>query len=211
MQDLVLDLADIDYPHRDASLPRREGNDRNAGELPRDLRRRSRRRCASSTSSSPRRSVSRLLYPSRARRTRASSTRRCSARSPASRRARRSSRRPSRAAVGRRDRGAVRGGAGRLVGDGVQAQSDALRAHHVARALRAQRSSRTPIRRTACSSSSARSTTARIAASCIPESVPRDRRDSRPDGERRRADSRCIRRAFAAVSPTSCRSWRPKS
>ena len=42
MQDLVLDLADLD--HRIATLPlsRRERHDRDAGELPRDLRRRSR-------------------------------------------------------------------------------------------------------------------------------------------------------------------------
>ena len=38
-----------------------------------------------------------------------------------------------------------------------------------------------------------------------------DRRHSHPHGERRRADSRYIRRAFADASRTSCRSWRPKS
>ena len=42
MQDLVLDLADLDYRIAHAALPRREGHDGHAGELPRAVRRRPR-------------------------------------------------------------------------------------------------------------------------------------------------------------------------
>ena len=74
--------------HRDAALPRRERHDGHAGELPRDLRRRSRQGARARRARHARRSASRRRFPSRDRRTRASSTRRCSASSPASRRAR---------------------------------------------------------------------------------------------------------------------------
>mgnify|MGYP003694544871 CR=1 FL=1 len=49
MQDLVLDLMDLDYRVGHAALPRREGYDGHAGELPRDLRWRPRSASASST------------------------------------------------------------------------------------------------------------------------------------------------------------------
>ncbi len=123
-------------PDRHPALPRRERNDRHAGELPRDLRRRSRE-------------------GARARRARHAEDRVCVVdpgvradlfaqdRRAGARRRRRDclerhevQRRPARAAIGRRDRGAVRERADRLVGDGVQAEPDALGAHRVARALR---------------------------------------------------------------------------
>ena len=75
-------------PNRHASLPRRERHDGDAGELPRDLRRRSRKGARARPARHRGHRIRALDSRFRARRTRASSTRRSSGVSPASPRAR---------------------------------------------------------------------------------------------------------------------------
>ena len=84
MQDLVLDIAELDHRIAHAALPRRQGHDRDAGELPRDLRRRPRQGRRARRARHRARWASPSRFRSPARRTRESSTRRCSTPSPAS-------------------------------------------------------------------------------------------------------------------------------
>ncbi len=155
-------------PALDAALPRRQGDDRHPGELPDPVRRRPRQGARARPAVAGAARLRRLgadLRPDL----------HAQARQPAARRARRRRRelpqaghRPAAAAGGGRARRAVRRHAGRLVGDGLQAQSRAGRtdvrpgAPHPDRRRSTDRSTPPP------SGSSAASTTRPTAGWCCP-------------------------------------------
>ena len=169
MQDLVLDLADLDAPHGRVAVTWREGHDGNAGVIPRAVSRRSTPTCGRSNSSSARPWASPgapgdgpdVFTEDR----RAGAWRRGRHRDVGGQ----VQQRHPHAPVVRGTERTVRSRADRLVGDGLQAQSHALGADRVAGALRCARSSPMRTRRTRCSISSARSTTAPTGDSSIPE------------------------------------------
>ena len=101
-------------------------------------------RCSSSNAAWPPRSASPKSIPSPARPIPAKSTRRCSTRCRAWPKALEDGHRSAAAAKPQGDRRAVRGGADRLVGHGLQAQPDAVRADLRAGPLRAQPANRAP-------------------------------------------------------------------
>ncbi len=151
-------------PRRDAALSRREGDDGDAGVVPRDLRRRPRQGARARPACHRGDGVRVRRSPSAGRRTRASSTRRCSSSSPASPPAPPSSPRTCACCrpLGRsRSRSRrSRSGRRRWPTSGTRcAASGSTRSPASCR-----RSSRTPTRRTRCSTSSARSTTRPTAA-----------------------------------------------
>ena len=158
----------------------------------------------------PRR-ASRAARWSRARPTRASRTTASSTRSPGSRsRAHKIGDRPAPAPARGRARGAVRGVAGRLLGDALQAQPDARRAHLLARAPRHRALARHGDDR--------RHPVARAHARRLGQQahrrargLPRDRRDPDPARERPRRPRRPPRGLARAGSRPRPRSSRPRT
>ena len=186
-------------PHRDAALPRREGHDRHAGELPRALRAATTRRCASSTALVTAK-IGLRVVDSRHRADVLAEARRAGAR-----------RRRGIAASAAKFSADIRmlQAFGEIeepfereqIGSSAMAyKRNPMRSERIASLARfvvVARAEREPDARRAVLRADARRQ--REPPPRDPGVLPRDRRHPRPDGERRVAASRCIRRASAAA------------